>query len=35
MKPPNQRRLGLLFMEPGSPWQNAYVEAYNGRLRDE
>jgi hypothetical protein len=35
MKPPNQRRLGLLFIELGSPWQNPYVESYNGRMRDE
>ena len=24
-----------LFIEPGSPWQNAYVESFNGKLRDE
>ncbi len=24
-----------LFIEPGSPWQNAYVESFNGRVRDE
>ena len=24
-----------LFIEPGSPWENAYVESFNGRLRDE
>ncbi len=23
------------FIEPGSPWQNAYVESYNGRMREE
>ena len=23
------------FIEPGSPWQNPYVESFNGRLRDE
>jgi len=23
------------FIEPGSPWQNAYVESFNGRLKDE
>jgi len=23
------------FIEPGSPWQNAYVESFNGRVRDE
>ena len=24
-----------LFIEPGSPWQNAYIESFNGKLRDE
>lgn len=24
-----------LYIEPGSPWQNAYVESFNGKLRDE
>ena len=24
-----------LFIEPASPWENAYVESLNGRLRDE
>lgn len=23
------------FIEPGAPWQNAYVESFNGRLQDE
>jgi putative transposase len=23
------------FIEPGSPWQNAYVESFNARVRDE
>ena len=26
---------GSLFIDPGSPWQNGYVESFNGRLRDE
>lgn len=26
---------GSLFIEPGSPWQNAWIESFNGRLRDE
>src|SRR4051812_38131206 len=29
------RHAGTAFIEPGSPWQNAYVESFNGRLRDE
>ena len=30
-------RLGVktLFIEPGSPWGNGYVESFNGKLRDE
>jgi transposase InsO family protein len=24
-----------LFIEPGSPWKNGYVESFNGKLRDE
>jgi hypothetical protein len=23
------------YIEPGSPWENGYVEAFNGKLRDE
>jgi putative transposase len=26
---------GTLFIDPGSPWQNAWVESFNGRLRNE
>ena len=22
-------------IEPGSPWENGYVESFNGKLRDE
>ncbi len=31
------RRVGSrpLFIEPGSPWENGYVESFNGKLRDE
>ncbi len=31
------RRLQVktLFIEPGSPWENGYVESFNGKLRDE
>ena len=30
-------RIGVktLFIEPGSPWENGYVESFNGKLRDE
>ena len=24
-----------LFIAPGSPWENGYVESFNGKLRDE
>lgn len=27
--------LGSIFIDPGSPWQNAWIESFNGRLRDE
>ena len=27
--------VGPLFIEPGSPWENGYVESFIGRLRDE
>ncbi len=23
------------YIEPGSPWENPYIESFNGRLRDE
>jgi putative transposase len=26
---------GTAFIEPGSPWQNPYVESFNARVRDE
>jgi len=30
-------RLGVktLFIDPGSPWENGYIESFNGKLRDE
>lgn len=24
-----------LYIEPGSPWENGYIESFNGKLRDE
>lgn len=24
-----------LFIEPGSPWENGYIESFNGKVRDE
>ena len=30
-------RVGVktLFIEPGSPWENGYIESFNGKFRDE
>lgn len=30
-----QRTVKTLYIEPGAPWENAYVESFNARLRDE
>jgi putative transposase len=24
-----------LFIDPGSPWENSYIQSFNGKLRDE
>lgn len=24
-----------LYIEPGSPWENGYIETFNGKMRDE
>ena len=29
------RQVKTLYIEPGSPWQNGYVESFHGSLRDE
>jgi len=31
------KRLNIkpLFIEPGSPWENGYIESFNGKMRDE
>jgi putative transposase len=31
----NELGAKTLFIEPGSPWENGYVESFNGKLRDE
>lgn len=30
-----QLKVQTLYIEPGSPWENGYIESFNGRLRDE
>ena len=41
---PGRRRAGVvtaaggvqpLYLESGSPWENGYIESFNGKLRDE
>jgi transposase InsO family protein len=27
--------VGTLYIEPGSPWENGYIESFNGKLTDE
>lgn len=27
--------VGTLFIEPGSPWENGFIESFNGKLRDQ
>jgi putative transposase len=31
----NELGANTLFIEPGSPWENGYVESFNGKMRDE
>lgn len=31
----NQLGVKTLYIEPGSPWENGYIESFNGKLRDE
>lgn len=30
-----QLQVSTLYIEPGSPWENGYIESFNGKLRDE
>lgn len=30
-----QNQIKTLYIEPGSPWQNGYIESFNARLREE
>ena len=31
----NGLSVGPLYIEPGSPWENGFIESFNGKLRDE
>ena len=31
----NRLSVKTLYIEPGSPWENGYIESFNGKLRDE
>ena len=31
----NHLEVKTLYIEPGSPWENGYIESFNGKLRDE
>jgi len=30
-----RHKIDALFIEPGSPWENGYIESFNGKFRDE
>ena len=30
-----EQGVATLYIEPGSPWENGYIESFNGKLRDE
>jgi transposase InsO family protein len=30
-----ESNVGTLYIEPGAPWENAYIESFNSRFRDE
>jgi putative transposase len=31
----SDKKVGTLYIAPGSPWENGYIESFHGRLRDE
>lgn len=31
----DRHEVQTLFIEPGCPWENGYIESFNGKLRDE
>ena len=31
----SERNVGTLYIEPGSPWENGYIESFNSSFRDE
>ena len=31
----NRLSVKTLYIEPGSPWENGYIESFNGKMRDE
>jgi len=31
----SKNQINSAFIKPGSPWQNAYIESFNGKFRDE
>ena len=31
----NKSQIKTLYIEPGSPWQNGYIESFHSRFRDE
>jgi putative transposase len=30
----NKLGVKTLYIEPGSPWENGYIESFNGKMRD-
>ena len=32
---PGTLKVKPLYIEPGSPWENGYIESFNGKMRDE